>query len=249
MLGFQCFLCEIQMSTHSMAGPDRDPEQVRAMFGRVARRYRLANTILSAGLDARWRRRAAAIVRGWNPRRILDVATGSGDLARAIELACPGPEVVGADFSPQMLDVARGLGSRHLVQADALAMPFAESEFDVVTVAFGLRNMASWEGALGEMRRVLRPGGRLLVLDFSLPTGPLRSIYRPYLHHVLPRLAGWLTREADAYRYLGASIEAFPSGKALCELIEKTGFESAAAEALSGGIVSIYTAQNPPTNP
>lgn len=216
------------------------------MFDRIARRYQLANTILSSGMDALWRRRSASIVRKWAPRRVLDVATGSGDLARAIERACPEAEVVGADFSPNMLEVARQLGSRNLVQADALAMPFDDQEFDVVTVAFGLRNMASWEDALREMRRVLRPGGHLLVLDFSIPHGPLRWIYRPYLHHVLPRLAGWLTGAPEAYRYLGDSIEAFPSGAALCVLMEGAGFHEAHAEALSGGIVSLYTAAKPP---
>lgn len=233
------------MPARAMDSPDRDPIRVREMFDRVARRYRLANAILSAGLDAWWRRRASAIVRGWAPRRVLDLATGSGDLARAIERACPAAEVTGADFSPQMLAVARALGSRRLVQADALALPFAEGEFDAVTVAFGLRNMASWENALREMQRVLRPGGRLLVLDFSLPAGALRSVYRPYLHHVLPRLAGWLTGEPEAYRYLATSIEAFPSGAQLCALIEAAGFTAARAEPLSGGIVSLYLAEKP----
>lgn len=226
----------------TMTAPDRDPPKVRAMFDRVARRYRLANTVLSAGLDVLWRRRAAAIVRSWAPARVLDVATGSGDLARAIECACPAAEVTGADFSAEMLAVAKSLGSQRLVQADALALPFGDGEFGAATVAFGLRNMASWDGALREMCRVLRPGGRLLVLDFSIPSGPLRWLYRPYLHHVLPRLAGWLTGEPDAYRYLGASIEAFPSGRALCALIEAAGFREASAEPLSGGIVGLYTA-------
>ncbi|MEQ1861559.1 MAG: ubiquinone/menaquinone biosynthesis methyltransferase [Chthoniobacteraceae bacterium] len=223
--------------------PDRDPEMVRAMFGRVARRYRLANAVLSGGLDALWRRRAASIVAGWKPGTVLDLATGSGDLARAIERRCPEAEVTGADFSAEMLEVARGLGSRRLVQADALAMPFADGQFDALTVAFGLRNMASWEGALREMARVLRPGGHVLVLDFSVPRGPLRWLYRPYLHRVLPRLAGWLTGEAEAYRYLAASIENFPSGAALCRLMEGAGFRGAKAEPLTGGIVSLYTAE------
>lgn len=225
-----------------MTAPDRDPPKVRAMFDRVARRYRLANTILSAGMDAGWRRRSAAIVSAWAPRRVLDLATGSGDLAREIEGACPDAEVIGADFSPKMLAVAQELGSRHLVQADAMATPFAEGEFDVVTVSFGLRNMASWEGALREMTRVLRPGGHLLVLDFSIPPPPLRWLYRPYLHLVLPRLAGWLTGEWDAYRYLGDSIEAFPCGAELCALVEQAGLREAKAEPLAGGIVTLYTA-------
>lgn len=227
-----------------MIPPDRDPAKVRALFGRVARRYRLANTVLSGGLDVGWRRRAAHIISEWNPARVLDVATGTGDLARAIERACPGAEVTGSDFSPEMLEVARGLGSRRLVQADALAMPF-QAEFDVVSVAFGLRNMASWPDALREMARVLKPGGHLLVLDFSIPSGALRFLYRLYLHTVLPRLAGLLTGEPDAYRYLGRSIEAFPSGAALCAVMQEAGFVDACAEPLSGGIVTLYTGRRP----
>jgi demethylmenaquinone methyltransferase/2-methoxy-6-polyprenyl-1,4-benzoquinol methylase len=229
-------------SKAAFAVPDRDPEKVKAMFGRIARRYRLANTILSGGLDPLWRRRAARIVQAWSPHSVLDVATGSGDLARTIEDACPDAEVTGSDFSPEMLEVARTLGSRRLVQADALALPFPSASFDVVTVAFGLRNMASWPGALSEMSRVLKEGGHLLVLDFSVPPQPLRWLYRPYLHHVLPKLAGWLTGEGDAYRYLGDSIEAFPHGAALCALIEEAGFVTAKCQRLSGGIVSLYTA-------
>lgn len=228
-----------------MHPPDRDPAKVQAMFGRVARRYRLANTIMSGGLDYFWRKRAAAVVKAWKPARVLDVATGSGDLARTIESAAPTAEVTGADFSPEMLEVARRLGSRRLVQADALALPFKDGEFDAVTVAFGLRNMASWDGALREMDRVLAPGGHVLVLDFSVPPPPLRSFYRPYLHHVLPRLASLVTGEKDAYRYLAESIEAFPSGEALCRIIAGAGFQEAVCEPLSGGIVSLYTGRRP----
>lgn len=225
----------------SMHAPDRDPAKVQAMFGRVARRYRLANSILSGGMDFFWRKRAAAIVKSWNPKRVLDLATGSGDLARTIEGVLPESEVTGADFSPEMLEVARRLGSRRLVRADALALPFKEAEFDAVTVAFGLRNMASWEGALREMARVLAPGGHVLVLDFSVPPPPLRAIYRPYLHHVLPRLASWVTGEKDAYQYLAESIEAFPCGEALCRLLANAGLTDTSCLPLSGGIVSLYT--------
>lgn len=228
-------------SRSAMTPPDRDTEKVQAMFRRVARRYRLANAILSGGLDWFWRKRAAAIVRSWQPRRVLDLATGTGDLARTIEAACADAEVTGADFSPEMLEVAHRLGSRRLVEADALALPFASGEFDAVTVAFGLRNMSSWPAALDEMARVLATGGRVLVLDFSIPSGPLRWIYRPYLHHVLPRLAGWITSEHEAYRYLASSIEAFPRGEALCALLKDAGFVDPVAEPLSGGIVSLYT--------
>ncbi len=112
-----------------------------------------------------------------------------------------------------------------------------------MTVAFGLRNMQSWEAALGEMARVLRPGGHLLILDFSIPRPPLRWLYTPYLHHVLPRLAGWLTGEQDAYQYLGDSIEIFPQGRALCSFLEAAGFADTDAEQLSGGIVTLYTGE------
>lgn len=142
-----------------------------------------------------------------------------------------------------MLQRAREKGLRRAVVADALQLPFPDSTFDVVTVAFGLRNMESWPGALSEMARVLNPGGHLLVLDFSLPGTPLlRAPYRFYLHHVLPVIAGVVTREKSAYQYLGASIEKFPAGKAMTALIESSGFTSATNLPLSGGIVSLYTA-------
>jgi demethylmenaquinone methyltransferase/2-methoxy-6-polyprenyl-1,4-benzoquinol methylase len=212
------------------------------MFAAIAHRYDVANHLLSAGLDFWWRRRAAAIIRQWKPQRILDLATGSGDLAVTIGRACPEAFVVGADFCLPMLQIARRKGVSALVVADALRLPFSTETFDVVTVAFGLRNMASWEAALAEMRRVLRPGGHLLILDFSVPKAPLRWIYRPYLHYLLPQIAGWLTGERGAYEYLGQSIEQFPQGPAMRGLLERIGFSEAAHEPLSGGIVGLYTA-------
>jgi len=221
---------------------ERDPERVRTMFGRVARRYDLANHLLSVGLDFWWRRRASDIIREWRPRRVLDLATGSGDLALAIARKVPEAEITGADFCAEMLAVARRKGLTNTVVADALQLPFPPGSFDVVTVAFGLRNMADWPAALGEMRRVLCADGHLLVLDFSLPQGLLRPFYRFYLHRFLPCIAGAVTGEPDAYQYLGASIEKFPSGTAMCELLERSGFGAAAAQPLSGGIVTIYRA-------
>ncbi len=213
------------------------------MFVTIAQRYDLANHLLSGGLDFFWRRRAARIVRDWRPARILDLATGSGDLALTLTAACLKARVIGADFCEPMLREAQRKGVRDLVVADALALPFLDEAFDVVTVAFGLRNMASWPIALGEMRRVLAPGGHLLVLDFSVPSPPLRWLYRPYLHHLLPRLAALLTGEKSAYDYLGDSIESFPHGAEMCALLEQAGFSSATSEPLTGGIVSLYTAQ------
>jgi demethylmenaquinone methyltransferase/2-methoxy-6-polyprenyl-1,4-benzoquinol methylase len=220
----------------------QQPEKVRTLFATIAARYDLANHLLSGGLDFLWRRRAARIVRDWAPRTVLDLATGSGDLALRIARACPEAAVTGADFCEPMLERARAKGLKNTVLADAMALPFVSGSFDVVTVAFGLRNMADWDGALREMARVLRAGGHLLVLDFSVPPPPLRSVYRFYLHHCLPCIAGTLTGETAAYEYLGSSIEAFPHGRGMQELIETNGFAFATWEPLTGGIVALYTA-------
>ena len=215
------------------------------MFRRVARRYDRANHVLSGGLDFLWRERAAKVVRTWNPRRVLDLATGSGDLALTIAKKLPAAEITGADFCAEMLETARCKGLSNTVVADALALPFPDASFDAVTVAFGLRNMADWGAALTEMARVLGAGGHLLVLDFSVPSGRLRPIYRFYLHRCLPWLAGLVTGEKQAYNYLGASIERFPSGEAMCALMEASAFSDAQAQPLSGGIVTIYCARKP----
>ncbi|MEN3368961.1 MAG: demethylmenaquinone methyltransferase / 2-methoxy-6-polyprenyl,4-benzoquinol methylase [Verrucomicrobiota bacterium] len=213
------------------------------MFGRIARRYDLANHVLSGGADFLWRRRAAKTVEGWQPKRVLDLATGSGDLALAIQRRLPEATITAADFSPDMLEIAARKGVHETILADALHLPFADGAFDCVTVAFGLRNMSDWNLALREMSRVLRVGGHLLVLDFSIPTGALRPAYRFYLHRCLPLLASLVTREKAAYDYLGGSIEKFPSGAEMVELIEGNGFVMASAEPLTGGIATIYTAQ------
>ena len=156
----------------------------------------------------------------------------------------PSSEVVGADFSEEMLAVARGKGVRRVIVADALALPFADRSFDCLTIAFGLRNIKDWSAALREMARVLTANGNLLVMEFSLPRmSILRSLYRFYLHRLLPILGSFLTRKKAAYDYLGESIEQFPGGEELLRLIEANGFRDAAAEPLSGGIVTIYTAK------
>ena len=212
------------------------------MFTAIAARYDLANHLLSGGMDFLWRRRATCLVAAWKPARILDLATGSGDLALSLRAACPASLVVGADFCHPMLREARRKNLRDLVTADALQLPFAPATFDTLTVAFGLRNMESWSGALAEMSRVIGPGGHLVVLDFSVPPPPLRWLYRPYLHHILPRVAAFLTQQKSAYDYLADSIEAFPASRAMCDLIDTCGFREATCTRLSGGIVSLYTA-------
>jgi demethylmenaquinone methyltransferase/2-methoxy-6-polyprenyl-1,4-benzoquinol methylase len=214
------------------------------MFGSIAARYDLANHLLSCGIDFYWRRRAAEIVASWRPSKIADLASGTGDLALALQKKLPDAEVVGVDFLPEMLELAKQKGVRQTVLADAMNLPFANASFDCVTVAFGLRNMEDWGTALGEMSRVLQANGHLLILEFSLPTmSILRGVYRFYLHRCLPLLGSFLTRKKSAYDYLGDSIEDFPSGNGMCELIAATGLHDARAQPLSGGIVTIYTAQ------
>lgn len=212
------------------------------MFGQIAGRYDLANHLLSGGADFLWRARAARLVTNWRPQRVLDLATGSGDLALSLQRCLPEAEIVAADFSREMLAVAQKKGVRQTVLADALQLPFADGNFDCVTVAFGLRNMRDWSAALREMKRVLADDGHLLVLDFSLPQGWLRPAYEFYLHRILPRAAGVVTGQKAAYQYLATSIDGFPSGEAMVRLISESGFAGATTTPLMGGIATIYTA-------
>jgi len=219
----------------------QDPAFVQGVFDRIAPCYDLTNSLLCAGCDLLWRRRVAALVRSWAPREILDLATGSGVLAEAIQGLNPDAVITGVDFSPAMLHQARlHRGMRRLLVADALHLPLRDASFDVVTVAFGLRNMASWPSALAEMQRVLRTGGHVVVLDFSLPTGWLREPYRFYLHRVLPRLARLISSEREGYEYLAESIESFPSGAAMLDLLAAAGFRNCEARPMTAEIVSLY---------
>ena len=215
------------------------------MFGAIARRYDLANHTLSCGTDFYWRERAANMVARWRPNKIVDLATGTGDLALALQKKLPGTQVTGVDFQPEMLELAQRKGVRQTILADAMELPFPDGSFDCVTIAFGLRNMENWGGALAEMSRVLGRDGHLLVLEFSLPKGSIvRAIYRFYLHRCLPLLGSLLTGKKSAYDYLGDSIEEFPSGHAMIDLIEACGFRHATLQPLSYGVATIYTAQS-----
>jgi demethylmenaquinone methyltransferase / 2-methoxy-6-polyprenyl-1,4-benzoquinol methylase len=224
------------------AGSPRPAAQIRSFFSSIAHRYDLANHLLSGGCDFFWRRRAAREISKLRPRRILDLATGSGDLAVLLGKFCPGSCVVGADFCLPMLEIARRKGASVLVAADGLKLPFASTSFGAVTVAFGFRNMASWHDALIEIGRVLEPKGTLLILDFSMPAGIFRKPYQLYLHHILPRLARILTGEQSAYEYLGDSIEHFPQGAEMERVLSAANFKPTKQSRLAGGVVSIYMA-------
>ncbi|MBQ2380774.1 MAG: ubiquinone/menaquinone biosynthesis methyltransferase [Akkermansia sp.] len=222
-----------------------DPSFVHAAFSSIASRYVTANHVLSLGADILWRERALKMIAEWKPKNLLDIATGTGDLALAIKKALPEVEVLGTDFCRPMLDVAVQRGLTHVLEADAMNLPLPDACYDAATVAFGLRNMADYEKALREFHRILTPGGHLLVLDFSMPEGVLAKPYRLYLHHVLPRIAGLLTGNMGAYDYLGDSIETFPRGEAFCQLLARCGYLAPQALPLMGGIATIYTGQKP----
>ena len=219
-----------------------DPTYVRNAFARIADRYVLTNHVLSCGMDFWWRHVITKRIKQLRPRKLMDVASGTGDLALKIQDEIPDCDVMATDFCAEMLAHASSRGVRKTLVADALDLPFITDEFDVVTVAFGLRNMGDYPLALREMRRVLKPGGHLFILDFSQPEAPLCYPYRLYLHHVLPRLAGLLTGQKDAYEYLGDSIEQFPSGQDMTALLEANGYGSATAMPMTFGVVTAYEA-------
>ncbi len=219
-----------------------DPTYVRNAFARIADRYVMTNHVLSGGMDFWWRHVVTNRIKKLSPKNLLDVASGTGDLALKIQKEIPACDVIATDFCAEMLEHASSRGVKKTLVADALDLPYPENEFDVLTVAFGLRNMGDYELALKEMRRVLKPGGHLFILDFSLPKGVLRAPYRFYLHNVLPKMAGFLTKEKDAYEYLGGSIEQFPAGDSMIALLEKTGLSEGTSTPMTCGVVSVYEA-------
>lgn len=221
--------------------------EVATMFDAIARRYDTLNRVLSFGLDRAWR--TAAIQRLGNQfgKRVLDVATGTGDVAIAMLMLKP-KEITGVDISDEMLHMARQKSSRydgeplHFVKASAEQLPFDSNRFDGVIVAFGVRNFASLDAGLQSIKRVLKPQAPLVVLEFSQPQSRLiRSLYKMYSRWILPRVGRMLSGVTGPYRYLPDSIEVFPSGKNFLTRMEQCGFERTRAEPLTFGIVSLYT--------
>jgi demethylmenaquinone methyltransferase/2-methoxy-6-polyprenyl-1,4-benzoquinol methylase len=216
------------------------PDAVRGMFDRIAPVYDLMNRLMTAGLDQRWRRLAVSKV-VWPGDRVLDACCGTGDLAIAAERR--GGRVVGLDFSERMLERARPKsGTIEWVQGDALALPFGDDEFDAATVGFGVRNLADLEGGLRELRRVLRPGGRVAVLEITRPRGILRPFFILWFDVLVP-LAGRVLPGGEAYTYLPASVRRFPGPEDLARLLRTAGFGTVTYQLLGGGIVALHVAE------
>ena len=225
-------------------------EQVAEMFNAISPKYDALNRILSAGIDQSWRRKTLREIRATGALNLLDVATGTADLALALAKGIPGSKVVGVDISAGMLEVGRSKvrardleGRVRLDLGDGEQLPYEESSFGAVTVAFGVRNFENLEQGLRDMRRVLEPGGTLAVLEFSQPTAwPLRSLYLFYFKNILPRIGLMVSKDASAYTYLPNSVQAFPYGEAFAAKLREAGFKSVRVRPLTFGIASLYLA-------
>jgi demethylmenaquinone methyltransferase/2-methoxy-6-polyprenyl-1,4-benzoquinol methylase len=216
------------------------PDAVRRMFDRIAPVYDAMNRTMTVGLDRRWRRlTAAAVVRSGDA--VLDACCGTGDLA--IACARAGGRVTGLDFSPAMLERARRKAPElEWIEGDLLSLPFADASFDVATVGFGVRNVEQLDRAISELRRILRPGGRLAILEITRPRGVLAPFYRVWFDTVVP-LVGKLLPGGSAYTYLPASVRRFPGPEELSELVAGLGFREVHARLFAGGIVALHTAE------
>ena len=222
------------------AGLDKTPQQVASMFDQVAARYDLTNDVLSLGQDRRWRKAVVEAVAAGPGELVLDLAAGTGTSTAAF--AERGAEVVACDFSTGMLQVGRRRRpAMRFVAGDALALPFADGSFDATSISFGLRNVNDVDRALRELRRVTKPGGRLVVCEFSAPTWPaFRTVYVEYLMRALPPVARAVSSNPEAYVYLAESIRAWPDQPALAARIQAAGWSRVGWRNLSGGIVALH---------
>ncbi|MCA1574330.1 MAG: bifunctional demethylmenaquinone methyltransferase/2-methoxy-6-polyprenyl-1,4-benzoquinol methylase UbiE [Acidobacteria bacterium] len=241
------------MSDEESAKKREQAQRIREMFAAIATRYDLLNHVLSGNVDRRWRSllvKRVATRLAVSDARILDVACGTGDLSLALDAGIEA-EVVGLDFCRPMLEIAaakskdRGL-TIPFVEGDALNLPFGDQSFDGVSIAFGLRNLASLEEGLRELLRILRPGGTVAVLEFSRPQAPiLRPLFRLYFTKILPLFGGWISGSKSAYQYLPYSVARFPDQSSLTEMMKRIGFTEVTFQNLTGGIAALHLGRRP----
>lgn len=224
-------------------------QQVAEMFDNISARYDFLNHFLSMGIDKGWRRKVVRMIGAKNPSTILDIATGTGDLAIALS-KIPNTQITGLDLSAGMLKVGeekiekKGLTSQiSLQQGDSENLPFEDNSFDAITVAFGVRNFENLEKGLSEIHRVVKPGGTVAVLEFSQPTGfPFKQVYRFYFKFILPTIGRLVSKDESAYTYLPESVDAFPYGDRFVQILNKLGFKKPVAKEVTFGVATIYTA-------
>lgn len=229
---------------------DSKKSQIRTMFDRIAGHYDLLNSIMSLGIDRYWRRRTIKALRPAAPKHILDVATGTGDLAVALTRLSPDVHITGVDLSPEMIAVGREKIARRGLQqrisldvGDAEKLAFEDAAFDAATVAFGVRNFGDIPQGLHEMGRTLKKGGTIAVLEFSKPNNRLfGKLFRFYFHRIVPLIGGAISHDRAAYDYLPSSVDEFPSPERFMSILEQAGFENCRAIKLTFGVAYIYTA-------
>lgn len=224
-------------------------EQISGMFDRIAKRYDLLNHVLSLGIDKIWRKKAIKTLASIQPQNILDIATGTGDFAIAAMKLSP-TKITGLDISKGMLEIGQEKIEKlklqdtiHLQYGDSEQIPFADNSYDAVTCAYGVRNFENLEKGLTEMARVMRPGGRLAILEFSKPKSfPFKNIYNFYFNNILPTMGKRVSKDETAYTYLPESVKAFPDGEDFLKILQKCGFNACQATPLTMGITTLYTA-------
>ncbi len=235
--------------------PDADSnlgkkEQVAQMFNNIAGRYDFLNHFLSLGIDKIWRKIAIKQIASVSPKSILDVATGTGDLAIAASKSIPDATIMGIDIASQMLEVGKtkvaDIGRDNKISfqlGDSEALPFSDNSFDATMCAYGVRNFEHLENGLSEMHRVLQPGGKLAILEFSTPQSfPFKQLYKFYFKNILPVLGKLISKNNTAYTYLPESVNAFPDGEKFCNILTSCGFRNAKARPLTFGVTTLYTA-------
>jgi demethylmenaquinone methyltransferase/2-methoxy-6-polyprenyl-1,4-benzoquinol methylase len=222
-------------------------QQVASMFDNIAFRYDFMNRFLSGGIDVHWRKRAIRELNELNPKKVLDVATGTGDVAILTYKLLKPDKIIGIDLSEGMLELGRQKVNRlklrdhiELLQGDSETINFPDNSFDAITVAFGVRNYEHLNKGLQEMYRVLRPGGKLVILEFSKPGKALRGLYKIYMNNIAPVIGKIVSRNGEAYQYLNDSVQAFPEGEHFLNILNETGLKNSYLRSLSFGICTIY---------